>query len=170
MASVNATIATKVTLSDSIPAGSNVITAYAVPCNPDDASLTTMFNPGTGPHQANKFYQHIGTPAASTPDTLDLTAVIASDGTTGLTHVRDGFVFNNDPNAVLTLFGDTNSLASRFLGGTTPTVIIQPLTFWRIPPILLAAIGYLLDATHKTIKFDPGTSATAAYKLIIIGD
>lgn len=166
MANLTATVTLHAEATDTLPISGTVLTPYGVPCKPPD--IQRIYSNGTAANQGTKFYQAKKTATAAL-STTDLTAVVCSDGTTGFTHVREIILWNDDATNVITLTTPTNSLLLRFLGGTSPTVILQPGVPWAVPAIPLATTGYLVDSTHKTIDVDPGSN-TCIYRILVIGD
>ncbi|HXS24479.1 MAG TPA: hypothetical protein VN719_09630 [Gemmatimonadales bacterium] len=146
-----------------IPAGANVLTAYNVPIQPN---ANYSYTPGTGANQMNKGYQASGN-AAAAPVSIDLTTVVCVDGSTGLAHVRELLIFNDDPTHTLNWdMTIVNSLLGPFTVATKWT--IPPLSHARIANPASAA-GWTVDSTHKIVDLDPGAN-TIAYRLVAGGD
>lgn len=168
MANLTATVTLHVEATDTLPISGTVLTSYGVPCKPPD--IQRIYSNGTAANQGTKFYQ-VKKTATAALSTTDLTTVVCSDGTVGISHVREGIIWIDDTDATHTanLTTPTNSFLLRFLGGTAPTITLQPGVPWAFPACPLATTGYTVDSTHKTIDFDPG-SATIIYRILIIGD
>lgn len=103
--------------------------------------------------------------SVSTPITIDLTALtsetVRAGDTTFATWKEISFV-NLGANPIAVSPGASNPLTTP-LGGTSPTqsIVAGESTRWVRPS------GVTVDATHKTLKFDPG--ATVGKIAICIG-
>lgn len=115
---------------------------------------------GTGDNQVRKLASGTLSLAANTPQTLDLTALVGGTGTQVLGAWKLIYLYNPDTSAtkVVTVGpGDTNP-------ATIPTV----LCYGGSPQLLtrLLGAGTTVDATHKTIKIDPGANAQTLQYII----
>lgn len=159
--------ALSVTFTQQLDAGATRLNAYPVPVQPSQsASYTT----GTAANQVQKLAQESGTTVASTPVDIDLSAIACVDGSTGLAHVRELIVFNDDATNVLTVGDDgvvTNAWDA-WCSGTSPRVLVQPGGNLRITKPL-GTNGFAVDSTHKVLRLDPG-SAAIAYRVVVAGD
>jgi hypothetical protein len=165
MANTTGSVSVQINMSDSIPAGSSHITGYSVPCRPTDNTVTYA-TAGTAANQVLRHASASGT-ASATPATLDLTTAATSDGTTGLAHVRVLALYNDDGTNILTFGAGTNPFTP-MLGGTTPTVIIQPgsCVIFQHP---LGTNGWATGSGSKVVQLDPGSN-NVAYRIVAIGD
>lgn len=105
---------------------------------------------GTSANQMNAMASGSLTLLANTPQTLDLEALASGTGTLNLATWKYIRLYNTDAtNSVTVGPGDTNP-------ATVPEVIAYPQS-----PAVLSCLraGVAVDATHKTIKFDPGANA-----------
>ena len=167
---LTATIGLHLDLLDTITTGPTVGQPYSVPYRPADLQFNYLTSIGTGNAlYAAKFAFVKGTATAAVVDT-DLTSVVCEDGTTGLTHVRELIVFNDDATNTLSLnLSVSNSFGVRFAAGTSVVVPIPPGSFFRMPAIPNAANGYVVDSTHKVVEVDPSTH-TIAFRILALGD
>lgn len=160
---------------------SGVITGYNVP-----AALTMLMNfgGGTAAGKADTVHAKLYTLAA-TPTTIDLTSLLDLSGASvtfarvrllaaWVTTLTAGYLVTMSP-------GASNGLAA--LTGASGAPII-PAGFQytdvnanvsTIPGLLLfqdwasvGSNGFVVDSTHKTLKFDPGAN-TVSMGLLIIG-
>lgn len=168
MPNISGTTSIQVNLTDAIASGAGHLTAYSVPCRPVDSTQNYALPGGTGPNQAQRHYSTTNTLSASTPVSIDLTAVTTSDGTTGFAHVRGLFIYNDDPTNVITFGGGSNPFVP-FLGGTSPTVVIQPGTCQPFQKPL-GTNGWAVSSGSKVVQLDPGTNAIAGYRVVAFGD
>jgi len=166
MSSIAGTVAMNVNFSVGLAATGNVLTAYSVPVSPQQ---THSYTAGTGAAQINKV-AGLGGSAAASPASIDLTAVVCADGTTGLSHVRELIVYNDSTTNVLTWdFTVSNALTAMFsAGGTSAKVSVNPGAHQRFN-VPLGTNGYVVDSTHKIISLDPGAN-TIAYRIVLAGD
>lgn len=96
---------------------------------------------------------------ANTPVTVDLTNIAAqtySAGDSLASALKELVIYNNGAAAVIYSAGASNGFVG-FLGGTSPTVTIPAGGRFRITN----STGWTIDSTHKTVKFDPGSSAAS---------
>lgn len=118
---------------------------------------------GTAANQAQKIWPGSLALVVSTPQSIDLTALTWPDGST-ITNftgggVRGILVVNTSqtPGATVLLKPGTTNGFSGFLSGTTPTISIPAGgSFLLVDPL---QTDWTVDATHKSITFDPGTTA-----------
>lgn len=153
-------------LAQSLDAGATRLNQFTAPVQP---SQTISYGPGTGPGQANKIYQ-ASLSLAATPTSLDLTAVVCLDGSTGFSHVREVIVFNDDTNDAHTIVydGSVSNAFAPFLAGTGPKITIQGGASER-KSRPLGTNGWTVDSTHKVVALDPGAN-TVACRVVIVGD
>jgi hypothetical protein len=88
----------------------------------------------------------------------------------GFTHVRERVIINLDAVHSLSTGDDgvvTNAWIA-YAGGTHPVRTIEPGAHDRVSKPL-GTNGYLVDATHKIIRIDPG-AFTINCVLIVLGD
>lgn len=170
MNTLGATISVSIKIDQTLGAGPNRVTDASAPYKPADAvtNYNSSTNSGTGANGALRYFERSGSLVATTID-FDLFTEACSDGTAGLDHVRDGWIWNDSATDILTFGLGSFPITSLFFGGTSVTVAIQPGGCWRIPPKPLGANGYVIDSTHRTVRLDSG-SATILYRIVFIGD
>lgn len=150
----------------SVAAGATVPNPYTVPVQP--AAHSTNWAAGTAANQIQKAASVNGT-ATAAPVTIDLSAVVCVDGSTGLTHLREWAIYNDHATAILLLdLTVANSFAFGVEGTlTTVKLEIQPGgVFYGCKP--LGTNGFVVS-TLKIITLDPA-SATIPYRSVFNGD
>jgi hypothetical protein len=124
-------------------------------------------NGSTAANQANRTYYFSGT-ATATPTTINLSTIVCADGSVGMTHVRELWIYNDDTvdTETLTCFGGTTPFAPH-LAGTTPTQVIWP---GGLPGGFSKPLGVAGHAvsTNVNVKIDPG-AATVPFRVYILG-
>jgi hypothetical protein len=165
-----ATISQGVSIQDPIAVGSTIGQGYTIPYQPADDVLNYLGSNGAGTAgYAFKFAFKSASAAAALSDS-DLTSIPCDDGSTGFTHVRERIIYNDDATHTLNVnCSVANGFDGRWATGTSIVLTIQPKSSQRMPPIPLAANGYLVAAGFKIIEVDPGGN-TIAYRLLVIGD
>lgn len=96
--------------------------------------------------------------AANTPITLDLTALTGGQGDADLTgHVWQMAITNHATTAgyTLTVGNAASTIFSFGLGGTTPTIDVAP----GMTLALASNAGWVVSASYKSLKLDPGVNA-----------
>lgn len=163
---MSATLSGSVSLSSAISisiAPGTGLASYTIPVNP---SKQTSYTDGSGANGAHRAYQATLTLVSSTPQVLDLTAVVCADASVGFSHVREVLVFN-DGTADVTLDNASN-VFQPWLSGTTPgETVYAGGSMYRNKP--LGTNGWVVDSTHKLITVNPGSSA-GTVRVVILGD
>lgn len=153
-----------VNVTDTLAAGTTRPSAVAVPMQ-FDKSLN--YADGTTANKSTREYYYSGT-ATATPTVIDLSTIVCSDGSVGMTHVRECWVYNDDTvdTHTLSCFGGTTPFAPH-LAGTTPTQVIHPggLPGGFSKP--LGTAGHAVS-TNVNLKVDPGAN-TVAFRVWILG-
>lgn len=161
---IGGSLTTSAALTFTIPGGGNVLNGYTITV---PVGGSRIYNPGTGPGQANKVATLGGTTTISTPVTIDLTAVVCVDGAVGMTHVRELVVENDDATNILKLdFTVTNSIL--FNEEAAAKIDVQPGSTMAFSKPL-GTNGFVVDGTHKIVTLDPGAAAIP-YKVVLLGD
>lgn len=118
------------------------------------------FANGTGVGQVSVKYAAVLTLAASTPQTLDLTALTGGTGAAAFAKAKVLGVYSNDAanggKDVIVGGGATNPFVGP-LAGTAPTYTVKAGCAWV--HFDRSTAGMTVDGTHKLIKFDPGSNA-----------
>lgn len=163
MSVLSGTSTLSVSWMDSLAVGATRVSPVVVPFRPTDHSIT--WGDGTAANSAQRHFAKNTTLAATTID-IDLTAILCSDGTTGMTHWREIVVYNDSLTDDLTLGLGTTPITVRFMGGTTPTIIIPPGgVFRQTKP--LGTVGHVV-AGAPILRLN-SAAATIAYRLGILG-
>lgn len=138
---------------------------------PDSYTPTTFAN-GTGARQVTVKWADTRTYSA-TPTTLDLSSLAAASTNTGaaaFTSVKAIKITNNATAAGFDLIvgAAASNAFTGFLGGTTPTVTIQPGCSFLIDSS--TAAGWAVSgAGARNLKLDPGANAVGA-TIVLIGN
>jgi hypothetical protein len=154
-------------LVDTLVAGATRLNQVTVPVQPAH-SLT--YADGTTAGLANRVYQASGTATISTPFDVNLLTVVCVDGTTGFSRVRELIVYNDHASAPLK-FGNDGVGTDLFLGtllGTTPQYQIEAGSAMRMTKHT-GSTGFLVDATHKNLRFDP-LAVAVPYRIVVLGN
>lgn len=172
-------------LNTTIPTGTNVVTPYSVPVSL--SSTVSYVVSGSSPPTSvaiSKIAQVTGSSGGTV--TIDLSAVVCSDGTTGFSSVRELQIFNDGPNsptpgvteadiikydgtAAGNPFLGTVTSGPFFLEGTTPKIGIMPGTCFRVNKPYGA--GGWTVTTNKNIVLDctANSASVKNYRVIIAG-
>lgn len=164
-------------------AATQVVTSGLVSTQNLPASITQALNysSGTGAGQVNLCYAKALTLNA-TPTTLDLTSILALDGSTvNFARVRELFVMNlaSAGGQVLTVgsSGGVGSAFSAFQGASGTTVVHPAITSsvasatmlrWSDPSNVGASSGAVTGASNKNVKLDPGANSITV-QVVILG-
>ncbi|MGE4196028.1 MAG: hypothetical protein AB7G11_02745 [Phycisphaerales bacterium] len=124
-----------------------------------DGQAPLSFTNGTGAMQLNKFWIRKVALSASTPVTLDLTALTSGQGDTSFAAVKFLAIYNETSTATYTVVvgNGTNPFAGPLSAGTT-TITIDPLgsvTFFS----RTAAGWAVTNSANDGLKLDPGGNA-----------
>lgn len=178
MSTTSGNIAVTAQLRESLAASATRLQGYDVPIQPSNTytisdgtgagTVTVSSGAGSITLKGTRIYQAAGTAAASNVD-IDLTAVTCVDGSTGFSYVRAILIFNDATTTAFTLTtgAGTNPFVP-YLGGTTPTVIIDPGSmFMAYRP--LATNGYTVDSSNKTVRLAPGSNSVP-YRIVVVGN
>lgn len=178
MSTTAGTVSVGIQLRESLAASSARLIAYDVPVQPTNSytfsdgstagTVSITSNAGTITIKGNKIYQASGT-ASATPTDIDLTTVTNVDGTTGFSYIRAMFIFNDATTDAYTLTtgGGTNPFKT-YLGGTTPTLAIDPGgVFILLKP--LGTTGHAVtNSSNDIVRLDPGAN-NVPYRIVIVG-
>lgn len=139
---------------------------------PAAIAITSNYTNGTGANQIDLLYAKQLTFVASTPQTLDLTAIVdLAAATVNMARVRDFFL------QIVTATVDFNitlgaAAANPWapLWGTTGTQVVFAGTTYHIsdPTTVGSGKGLVTSGTSKSLKIDPGSNVVVA-NLIIAG-
>jgi Tfp pilus assembly protein FimT len=119
---------------------------------------------GNGDNQFSKIASGTLTLLTSTPQELDLTAVVAAFGTVTFSTVKYIRITNASTTSAhkTTVGGASSNAFDGPFAGTAPTVDVYAsgvLVIYR--PL---GTGWTVDSTHKALKFNPGSNAqTVSY-------
>lgn len=139
---------------------------------PAGINLTTQYTNGTGAGQINLLYAKQLTFVASTPQTLDLTALTDLSGATvNFARVRELVV-----QVVTTTSGEELTMGAAVadpwapLWGTTGTMIVPTGTIFHFsdPSSVGSGIGAVTSGTSSDLKLDPG-AVVMVVNVIIAG-
>lgn len=160
---ISGSVTQQVQVSDSISPGTG-LSNYTIPITP---SQTTNYTNGSGASQVSKAYQATFALAVSTPQTVDLSAVVCTDGTTGFATVREVQVFNDATATAkdLTLDAPTNYFAYWLASAVVETVPSGSSVRHACPN---NTAGWTVDGTHKLITLNPGTNTFQA-RIVVLG-
>jgi hypothetical protein len=170
MALVSGTVTLAVAMQDNPQVSATRLSAYVIPIQPAQAPGSVIWSNGPLANQVSKCAEVSATATAAVVDT-DLTTVVCTDGTIGLSHVRI-ILFYNDalaaaPTAVL-LLGLGSTAFTPYLSGTTPTLTVEPGACIALTKPNGAA-GWVVDGTHKIFRVDPA-AATVPFRVLFFGD
>jgi hypothetical protein len=159
---------------DALTAGFNqtvstgVVTTQTIPAS---INLSTSYTNGTAAGKIDALYAKQLTLAA-TPTTLDLQALPDLTGTNQvLLRVREIIIqvvtATVDFNVTL---GNAASNAFSAIWGATGTNVVMAGSIYHItdPTTVGSGKGYIVDATHKNLKLDPGSNSVVV-NIIIAG-
>lgn len=162
--SVTGSVTQQVQISDSISPGTG-LSNYTIPVTP--SQTTSYQTSGSGANQVSKSYQGSFTLAVSTPQTIDLTSVVCTDGTTGFATVREVHIFNDATATAkdLSLDAPSNYFAYWLASAVVETVPSGSSVRHACPN---NTAGWTVDGTHKLITLDPGAN-TFAVRIVVLG-
>lgn len=147
---------------------SGVITSQTIPAA---ISLTTQYSNGTGAGQVDLIYAAQLTFVASTPQTLDLTALTDLHGAAvAFARIRELAiqVVTKTVDFNLTVGNAAANAFSAFWGATgTDTVMAGSIRYFTDPTTIGTSKGAFVDSTHKSLKLDPGGNVLVANILIV---
>jgi hypothetical protein len=172
MGLVSGSIELNVNLTDFVTAGFvNGQTLSALLQSPAIPGAKLQYTSGTGALQADGLYFKPIALAASTPQTIDLTALTGIGGESlTVNRVREFLLFNPDTHDVLASQGASNGWAP--LGAAAnpqPARANSGLLRISDPNSTGAAVGNVVTSTSKTVKLDPGANPITVYLLILTG-
>lgn len=148
---------------------SGLVTTQTLPAS---ISLTTQYANGTGAGQVNLIYAKQIALVASTPQTLDLTALLDLSGATvNFARVRELVVqVVTATSAFNAILGNAASNAwAPFWGATgTDTVFAGSIRYFTDPTSVGAGVGAVTSGTSKNLKLDPGSN-NVTINLLIAG-
>jgi hypothetical protein len=128
---------------------------------------SNTFTDGVTANKFNKCYYFSGS-AAATPTVINLSTIVCTDGTVGMTHVRAIIAANDNTTDGQTLiFGGGTTPFQPDLAGTTPTETIHPGSAKILVYKPLGTTGHAVS-TNVNLKFDP-TAATVAFRVWVFG-
>lgn len=165
MASVSGNTIAKASYTQAISAG--LVSGYAIPV---EATLTRPYGNGTGAYQTDLLHAKQYVLVASTPQTLDLTAVTdPAGGAVNFARVREVVVQNLGAYPV-TLGAAAATPWTGLLGTGTSTLIVPPGASVVIGDPFSAGgtAGMLVGPTSKSLKIDPGANA-GLINLVLVG-
>lgn len=149
---------------DSLAAGATRTATLAVPMGLD---VSTSYTDGVTTGKFNRTY-YLSSSAVATPTIINLSTIVCTDLTVGMTHVRVIIIANDDTVDTHTLiYGAGTTPFSPDLGGTTPTETIQPGTAKMVVSKPLGALGHAVS-TNINVKIDPGAN-TVPFRIWIYG-
>lgn len=148
---------------------SGLITTQTLPAS---ISLTTQYTNGTGAGAINLVYAKQIALVASTPQTLDLSALTALDGSSvNFARVRELVIqvvtatsaFN------VTVGAAASNPWAPFWGTTgTDVVFAGSIRYFTDPTSVGAGVGAVTSGTSKALKLDPGSN-NVTINLMIVG-
>lgn len=147
---------------------SGVITSQTIPAS---IALTTQYQNGTGAGAVDLIYARQLTLAA-TPTTLDLTTLTDLSGAAAsFARVREFAVQVVDTTTthVVTL-GNAASNAWAPIWGATGTNLVAAGSIYHVtdPTSVGSGVGYVVGASSKNLKIDPGSN-TVVVNILIVG-
>jgi hypothetical protein len=164
MSVVTGSVKLQSSISESLAAGATRAAQVTVPLSLES---TTTYTDGSAANMVNDTYYFSGS-AAGTPTTINLSTIVCTDGTVGLTYIREIIIANDATNSAYTLiYGGGTTPFTPELAGTTPTEIIQPGTAKRVVSKPLGTTGHVVS-TAVNVKLDPGAN-TVAFRIWIFG-
>lgn len=179
MSTTSGSVSTGISLKETLAASASRLVAFDVPIEISNkytfsdgtgtGTVSISSNVGTITVKGTKIYQASGS-AAATPTDIDLTAVVNVDGTTGFATVRAIFIFNDSTTDAhtLTTGAGTNPFKT-YLGGTSPTLAIDPGGVFMLLKPLGAAGHTVTNSSNDIIRLDPGAN-TVPYRIIVVGN
>lgn len=148
---------------------SGLVTAQTLPAS---IGLTTPYGNGTGAGQINLIYARQLTLVASTPQTIDLTALADLSGATvNFARIRELViqVVTSTSGFDVTLGAAASNPWAPFWGTTgTDTVFAGSIRYFTDPTSVGAGVGAVTSGTSKNLKLDPG-SKNLTLNLLIAG-
>ena len=148
---------------------SGVVSSQTLPAS---IALTTQYTNGTGAGAIDLIHAKQYALVASTPQTIDLSAIADLSGATvNFARVREFVV-----QVVTTTAGDNVTLGdaasnafSAFWGATGTNVVFAGTVYHVADPTSVGAgVGAIVDSTHKNVKLDPGSN-NVTINLIVAG-
>lgn len=115
--------------------------------------------------QINSIYLDQIALVASTPQTLDLSALTGAEGSIALSKIKAIGLWNlqSESGRVLTVGGAASNAFDGIFADATDKLKINPCgSLLLIDP----GAGYTVDGTHKSLKLDPGASDVACLLMI----
>lgn len=166
MASVTGSVSAvaSFTRTDTLTTGATDQQKAVLPAN----SAPMEFTSGTGISQVNKLWVRTVSLSASTPVTLDLTALTGGVGDTSFAAIKSITFINHETaggGKDVTVGAAASTPFTGPLGGTTPTIDVQAGT--SLPWVNPEAAGWACG-TNKNLKLDPGANAITL-SLVIAG-
>lgn len=147
---------------------SGVITSQTIPAS---IALTTQYANGTGAGQVDLIYAKQLTFVASTPQTLDLTALTdLGGGAVNFARVRELVIQIVTTTAGFNLtLGDAAANAWAPFWGPTGTDIVMAgsIRYFTDPTSVGVGVGAVVGSSSKVLKLDPGSNALVCNILIV---
>lgn len=164
MSVVTGSIRVASSIVDTLAAGATRPAQVSVPVGLDHS---ISFTDGVTANKFNKCYYFSGS-AVATPTVINLSTIVCTDGTVGMTHVRAIIAANdNTVDGETLIYGGGTTPFNPEAGGTTPTITIAPGS----PKVLvykpLGTTGHAVS-TNINLKFDP-SAATVAFRVWVYG-
>jgi hypothetical protein len=165
MPTVNGTVQQKVDFGQA-----SVGTPVSYSLKGESPNLTRSYAPGTAAGCVDQLHAKVYALVAAAT-TLDLTALPGVDGTNFSAARCREFYIRNLSTFVLTV---GNAAATAWTGAGCPigtatgTFAVPPggIFLWSDPSTVGAGNGGIIDATHKSLKFDPGAN-NVSFELIM---
>jgi hypothetical protein len=134
--------------------------AWSISNNASNPTAAIQFAVGTGTALSVNVIGSQVLALSASAEEIDLKALVTLLGTKAYAKVR-GLIFHNLDDAetgddVEVGAGTTNGFTP-FLGGTSPVLIVPPQGIVLLTNPQIAA--WVVDSTHKTLSFDPGSGA-----------
>jgi hypothetical protein len=146
-----------------LAAGATRPAAVSVPLQ---LTKSVTYTNGTGSGALNCEAYLSDSATAATPEDLDLTLLVRTDGGTGFSNCKFLEIFNDHATAQLTIKAPASNGFNYWAAASGDGFIIEPLTskviYWS------ALSGGTVNGTNKLVTVDPGAS-TIAYRVIAAG-
>lgn len=178
MSTTSGSLSFALQLKETLAASAARLFGYDVPIQPSNTysisdgstagTVTITTNAGSITVKANKIYQASGT-ASATPTDIDLTATTNVDGTTGFSYVRGIIIFNDATTDAYTLTtGAGTNPFKTYLGGTSPTLAIDPGGMFMLMKPLGTNGHAVTNSSNDILRLDPGAN-NVPYRIVIFG-